>query len=467
MKNLWYRESLAETLSENLVQLKFFFIFFFSLLSFSLSLLAQKPKKTLSGAVDTAVLRVQYLQQNPFDIPLLGEDCNFRTLTPQSLDRDAEVLMNKWNKAYRENTLNYQPMHSSFSSPTEEGGRRNRMANLPTDLDLRYNVQVKKSLDLYLRGKKHFIPAMLSLGDFYFPIIETIFDRYNIPLELKYLAVVESGLDPTVTSYAGAKGMWQFMLVTAKAYGLEVNSIVDERLDVYKSTEAAARHFKDLYNIYGDWLICIAAYNAGIGSVNRAIQRSGGKREFWSIYNYLPRQTRDYVPLFIAAYYAMEYHYDYKFTRANFSLPTDLDTMYVSEKVKIADLVKDAEVTESFFRLINPQFKGKYIPGNLRHYAISLPMSAISKLLTINGQKKINKAPEESSTTPPSPQGEAIQATPQKNIAPKRSYTIKKGDSLYKIARKHGVSLASLMEVNEITSTDYKLIPGSSLKIPE
>lgn len=442
-----------------------YILVFMSLLLLQNTMQGRAMDLTHMAEEDSVKVLVQQRHRTSAGIPILGEENNFRILTPQTLDADAETLMNKWNKAYGKNTF-IQSAAPSLSGNFEEV-RRKKLENLPTAIDMQYNAYVKRSMDLFMKGKKYFIPTMLSLGEFYFPVIETIFDRYDIPLELKYLAVVESGLDPTVASYSGAKGMWQFMLVTAKAYGLEVNSVVDERMDVYKSTEAAARHFKDLYQIYGDWLVCIAAYNAGVGNVNKAIRRSGGKVNFWAMYNQLPRQTRDYVPLFIATYYAMEYHQDYNFRRANFVMPRDLDTLYISERKTIADIAREAEVTESFFRLINPQFKGSYIPGNLRKYAILLPLSAISRL--DKAMHRVDLGKETPSGAPNEKKRHLAMVPPaiQEPSSPSRSYTIRRGDSLYKIAKRHGVSIKALMAANNITSTNYKLIPGKSIEIPE
>ncbi len=392
-------------------------------------------------------------------------DGEINIFPPRALDANALKLLNRWKVAYNQ----YNDIHRNLISKGSDRpqDREARLKRLPTDIPMPYNNYVKKSLDLYLSGKRHFVPAMLSLGEYYFPIIETIFDRYNIPLELKYLAVVESGMDPTVCSPSGAKGLCQFMLVTAKAYDLEVNSLVDERLDVKKSTEAAAKHLKDLYELYGDWLVCIAAYNAGIGTVNRAIKKAGGECNFWKIYPYLPRQTRDYVPLFIAAYYAMEYHKDYKFEYADFAYPAVLDTMLIKERLLIADVAQKAKVPESLFRLINPQFKGNYIPGNIHPYTISLPFDAISRLEeAITTTETVAEASDRNSTTPIAKTPPTIIASEPKRPAPARSYTIRKGDSLYKIAKRHGVSLKALMEANSITSTKFKLIPGKSLEIP-
>ena len=168
---------------------------------------------------------------------------------------------------------------------------------------------------------------MLSLADLYFPQIEETLDRHNLPIELKYLTIVESALNPTAVSPAGAAGIWQFMLATGKIYGLTINSLVDERLDLQKSTEAACRYFKDMY------LLCIAAYNCGLGNVNKAIRMSGGKTDFWEIYPYLPRETRNYIPLFIGAYYAMHYHIEHEICAGETGVPLATDTIMLSRQV--------------------------------------------------------------------------------------------------------------------------------------
>lgn len=414
---------------------------------------------------DSASIVVQHLHELPLEIPSIGDAHSYRVLTSQSLDADASTLLNRWHDAY----ASYTPQYSYKGASTVKDRhhkRKVRLEKLPTTLDLPYNNKVQRSIDLFTQGKKKFIPAMLSLGDYYFPLIETIFDRYGIPLELKYLAVIESGLDPTASSYAGAKGLWQFMVSTGKAYGLEINSIIDERLDIYKSTDAAARHLKDLYNLYGDWLVSLAAYNAGIGNVNKAIRRSGGTCDFWSIYNFLPRQTRDYVPLFIAAYYVMEYYHEYNFERADFVYPSDLDTLYISDRLTVQQIAAKAEIPESLFRLVNPQYRADIIPGDVRQYAVILPMSGIAKLeLALASDAVVQNEPEKGSQQPPLSPRIAV-SSQQPSVPPSRSYTVRRGDSLYKIAKQHGVSLKALMRANNIASTAHKLIPGDSLEIP-
>lgn len=193
----------------------------------------------------------------------------------------------------------------------------NRLYTLPTVMELSYNQVVKSYIEMYSTRRREQVSYMLALGEYYFPMFEEALDRHGLPLELKYLPVIESALNPIAVSRVGATGLWQFMLRTGKSYGLEVNSLVDERRDPYKSTEAAVKYLKDLYAIYGDWNLVIAAYNCGPGNVNKAIARSGGKRDYWEIYYKLPKETRGYVPAFIAANYIMNHFSDHNICPAH------------------------------------------------------------------------------------------------------------------------------------------------------
>ena len=175
--------------------------------------------------------------------------------------------------------------------------------------------------------------TILGLCKYYMPIFEETFNKYNLPDELKYMAIIESALNPVAVSRAGAKGMWQFMFRTAQLYGLEINSFVDERLDPFKSADAAARYLIDSYNVFGDWNLAISSYNCGSGNINKAIRRSGGKRDFWSVYNYLPRETRGYVPAFVGAMYAIKYSKEYGLVPASVQMPAQLDTFEIHKNL--------------------------------------------------------------------------------------------------------------------------------------
>lgn len=387
-------------------------------------------------------------------------------VVPSQLEADAVELLRKWHRSYSAqplniNTNNDQKAGSTPRTQFNDADVSTWLSKLPTEIDVTYNSSVQKGIDLFLKKKRRMIPSMLSLGNYYFPLIETIFDKYEIPTELKYLALIESGLDPSATSRSGAKGLWQFMLPTAKAYGLEVNGLVDERMDPQKSTEAAAKHLKDLYQVYGDWLMVIAAYNCGIGNVNKAVRKSGGKSSFWGIYNYLPHQTRDYVPLFVGAYYTMHYHNEYDLHEDEATLPCDVDTIYIRDRYSIASLANASSISESLFKMINPQFKASYIPGDIHPYAIKLPIAAITRL---EQSDLMLSAPGKQD---PIKRDKIIVQEVTINTNPNRSYTVKRGDSLYSIARRHNVTIEALMRINDIKSVKVKLIPGKELSIPE
>lgn len=221
-------------------------------------------------------------------------------LLPESLDANVDSLLHSWHVQYFSQKDDYcHDDHDNVYYP--DSVYAERLSRLPSVIDLPYNQVVRDCIDLYAGRKRDLVRYMLGMADFYFPIIEEVLDKHGLPLELKYLAVVESALNPVALSRVGAAGLWQFMLPTGKIYGLEINSLIDDRRDPRRATEAACAYFKDMYAIYGDWNLVMAAYNCGPGNVNKAIRRAGGKHDFWDIFRFLPRETRTYVPLFIAA----------------------------------------------------------------------------------------------------------------------------------------------------------------------
>lgn len=402
-------------------------------------------------------------------------------VTPPSLEASADALIGRWNQGYSTNLPGDTTCGSyrrNAPLTTSEMLYRDRIFRLPTAMNIPLNGQVRNGIEIFLTRKKTLISAMLSLGDYYFPIIETILDKYKLPLELKYLIIVESGMNPTAVSPAGAAGLWQFMAPTAKAYGLTINSLVDERLDLEKSTDAAARYLRDLYQVYHDWFMAMAAYNCGLGNLNRAVYRAGGRTDYWSVYPFLPRETQGYVPLFIGAFYAMNYHADYQICPKNVSLPLATDTLIIRHSLSIRELSEAAEVSQSLFQLLNPQYKKGTVPGHISPCVIRLPMKAINRLdrrleeLYENVEKvrlgKMTVAASELSTG----EGESAEEKalePAEPIAPSAktsTYTIRKGDTLAGIAKKHGITMDQLMKANRIKSTQYKLLPGKKLTIP-
>lgn len=253
-----------------------------------------------------------------------------------------------------------------------------RLQNMHTVVPMTYNAEVRAFIKVYVRIMNRRLDAMLTLSEFYFPMFEETLDHYGVPQELKYLTIVESALNPQATSRAGAAGLWQFIYSTGKMYDMEVNSLVDERRDPYKSTVAAAKLLKRLYNIYEDWQMAMAAYNCGPGNVNKAIARSGGKKTFWEIYPYLPRETRGYVPKFIAASYIMNYYHEHGLKAGRYELPLHVDTIHLHKDVHLGVASSLTGIPVEQLRQLNPQFRTDVVPASSRDYALGLPSAKAS-----------------------------------------------------------------------------------------
>lgn len=406
---------------------------------------------------------------------------NEKLILPQSLDANLQDLMRSWNKGYASDKIR---------TSKECGNKRNtpraqiqsdsaiisRIAKLPTTIPITFNPIVRKSILTFLNEKSKLISTMLSLGDYYFPTMEQILDKHRVPTELMYLTIIESALNPRSVSPAGASGLWQFMLPTAKIYGLEINSYIDERLDVVKSTEAAARYFKDMHAMYKDWLLVIAAYNCGPGNVNKAIRKAGGKMNFWSIYRYLPRETRNYIPLFIGAYYAMHYHSDYNICPIDNSLPLATDTVLVRKNLSFDAVAKVTKVSSEQVQILNPQYRRRIVPGHIKPYPLRLPLWAMESF--DRGVEQVEPTPRETTQAEGGAEQvdwDGLQATnsSQRNGGKKKSksssyktYTVRKGDTLSRIASRHGVSVAQIKRHNNLKKSSSKLMPGQKIKIP-
>jgi membrane-bound lytic murein transglycosylase D len=292
---------------------------------------------------------------------------------------------------------------------------------------------------------------MMGVAQLYYPMFEEVFDRYNIPLELKHLAVIESALIPYARSRAGAMGLWQFMYPTGKMYGLNVTSYIDERCDPYKATVAAAEYLKSLYGMFGDWQMVLAAYNAGPGTISKAIRRSGGKKTYWEIRPYLPIETQGYVPAFIAANYVMSYHAEHNIYPATPRKSYfEVDTVVVKEQMSFDQIGQALEITNEEIAYFNPQYRKNVIPagGN----TICLPKSKIGLFLT--NEQAIYAAIKSQQQ-----QGEIIE-----NIAEvKKTHTVRSGEKLSTIARKYGVTVADLKSWNYIGRKGVR--PGKKLTV--
>lgn len=256
-----------------------------------------------------------------------------------------------------------------------------RLRRMPTVMEMGYNDIVQRFIDRYMARLRHSVSYMLGATNFYVPIFEEALEAYQVPLELKYLPVIESALNPRAVSRVGATGLWQFMLGTGKQYGLEVNSLVDERRDPVRSSYAAARYLRDLYRIFGDWNLVIAAYNCGPGNINKAIHRSGGEKDYWRLYPYLPAETRGYVPAFIAANYAMTYYCEHGICPMSTKLPLETDTVIVDRDVHLEQIAKVLDLDIEMLRSLNPQYRRDIVPGATKKYAIRLPMADTGRFI--------------------------------------------------------------------------------------
>lgn len=250
-----------------------------------------------------------------------------------------------------------------------------RLRRMPTVMEMGYNDIVQRFIDRYMGRLRHSVSFMLGAANFYMPLFEEALEAYQVPLELKYLPVIESALNPRAVSRVGATGLWQFMLHTGKQYGLEINSLVDERRDPVRASYAAARYLRDLYRVFGDWNLVIAAYNCGPGNINKAIHRAGGEKDYWHLYPYLPAETRGYVPAFIAANYAMTYYCEHNICPMSTRLPLQTDTVVVNRDVHLEQIAAVLELDIEMLRSLNPQYRRDIVPGNTKAYAIRLPMA--------------------------------------------------------------------------------------------
>lgn len=307
---------------------------------------------------------------------------------PESFETDTQKLLESW---YMKNYTATDDAYRSSDVETSDDEIRRRLAKLPTVIDMPFNSIVRSYIDRYTRRGRAQVAATLGLGLYYLPIFEQALEEEGLPLELKYLPVVESALNPNAVSKRGATGLWQFMLATGRGLGMEINSLVDERRDPYVSSRKAAKYLKDLYNSYGDWSLAIAAYNCGPGSVNKAIRRAGegGKKDFWSIYQYLTPETRGYVPAFIAANYVMNYHDKHGINPVLSTKPLVTDTIGVSDRVHFNQISHVLDIPVEELRLLNPQFRADIIPGNPdKTYFLVLPSQQIHAYLVSEDQIK-------------------------------------------------------------------------------
>jgi len=368
---------------------------------------------------------------------------------PESMTENVANLLHEWQLDLSKSDLNCKRGSNVIFHDTVYA---KRLYDLPTEMELSYNQVVKKHIEMYSGRRRDQVSYMLALGEYYFPMFEEALDREGMPLELKYLPVIESALNPTAVSRVGATGLWQFMLKTGKGYGLEVNSLVDERRDPYKSTQAAVKYLKDLYTIYGDWNLVIAAYNCGPGNVNKAIARSGGKRDYWEIYNRLPRETRGYVPAFIAANYIMNHYADHNICPAGSQGSVlALDTVHVNQEIHFEQIAGVLNMPVSEIKRLNPQYKKDMIPGN-QIYALVLPTEKMYTYIDQNDSIiNYNRDTYFTHRTYTDGYMDGTISLADGNTTDVY-YRVKRGDNLSTIARRNGTTVARIKSWNGLTS---------------
>lgn len=299
---------------------------------------------------------------------------------PEAMTSEIDSLLHLYNtKTYlkRDADCNLPNVNKTY----EPDVYKDRLRRLPTIMEMPYNNVVQKFIDRYSNELRNAVGIMLGASNFYMPIFEQALETYNLPLELKYLPVIESGLNPKAVSRVGATGLWQFMLATAKNYGLEINSLLDERCDPIKSSYAAANYLSDLYRIFGDWNLVIAAYNCGPEKLTQAIHRAGGSKDYWKIYPYLPRETRGYVPAFIAANYIMNYYCEHNICPMTTDLPAKTDTILVNRDVHFKQIAQVLNVDEELVRSLNPQYRKDIVIGYTKPSTLRLPVDKINSFI--------------------------------------------------------------------------------------
>jgi membrane-bound lytic murein transglycosylase D len=366
---------------------------------------------------------------------------------------------------------------------------RERIAalNLSSPFEFVYNDHVRSYIDAYSTRKRKLTARMLGLAEFYFPLFEEQLDKHGLPLELKYLAIIESALNPVARSRAGATGLWQFMLNTGKLYDLKVTSYVDDRSDPYKSTVAACEHMRDLYNIYGDWALVLAAYNAGSGSVNRAIRNagldSGATVTYWRIKDFLPKETQNYVPGFIGITYAMTYATEHNIypVRPDF-FHSDIDTLVLTQVVSFQQISSYLCIPYETVKFLNPAYKKGIIPASPQTpYVLVLPREYMADFINnhkaiaayktteqLKTEQALAQAAQNKTTTQ---QPKVSQPAPKSNNNVKPGnynkivyYTVQKGDSLWSIASRYKATVDEIRQLNNLNNSS-KLMPGQKLKI--
>lgn len=335
-----------------------------------------------------------------------------------------------------------------------------RLQNLPNVIEMPYNPVVRKFIDQYTGRLRRSVAMFLGASNFYMPIFEDALEAYQLPLELKYLPIIESALNPGATSKAGAGGLWQFMPTTGKRYGLEITSLIDDRRDPVKASYAAARMLRSLYEIFGDWTLVIASYNCGPGNVSKAIKRAGGEKDYWKIYPYLPSETRGYVPAFIAANYVMNYYCEHNICPASTRLPMGTDTIVVSRDVYMEQISDVCGISMEELKALNPQYRTTKIPGNASPCNLRMPMEAIHKFIESGDSVYTHRLSELNKRRSVVEVNEKVASQSSKGT---KYVKVRRGDTLGGIASKNRTTVAKIKRLNGLKSTNIRV--GQRLRV--
>lgn len=376
---------------------------------------------------------------------------------PESMQSDMDSLFWDWHSK-NHLSIDENCRMTPVSPTVSDSVYMERLSRIPSIIEFPYNDVVKKYIEAYTGRLRNKVSFMLAAANFYMPMFEEALDTYDLPLELKYLPVIESALNPSAVSRQRASGLWQFMIQTGKIYGLENNSLVDERRDPVKSTWAAARYLKDLYNIYKDWNLVLAAYNCGPGNINKAIRRAGGATDYWAIYPYLPKETRGYVPGFIAVNYIMTYYCEHGICPMETQLPAISDTIHIHRDLHLQQVASVCNIELEQLRSLNPQYKKDIVPGNSKTYTLRLPNNAATTFIerqdsiyAYEAQKYLNK------------RRTVAVKDPSANLKEAKYHKIREGDTLGGIARRYGVTVNQIRRLNGISGNN--ITAGKNLRI--